>query len=435
MAQLRVAVIGGGWAGLAAAVELSSADAKVIVFEAAKQIGGRARRVEINGYALDNGQHILIGAYRDTLRLMQKVGVDTTQRLKRLPLELNYPAAGFRIKLPQLPATLHLVLGLLGAKGCTLSEKLSAMCFMRALQANHYQLTNDGTVAELLNQHQQQGKLRRYLWEPLCLSALNTAPEIASAQVFVNVLRESLGGSRAATDLLLPATDLSAVFPDAAARFITAHGGEIRLSTRIASIETDLQINHEKFDHVVLACAPQHTSALLSKITETSGIAALLETYVYEPIATVYLGYPPEVTLPSPMTGLGCNEYACLGQWAFDRGALNGQHGVISFVLSASGNWVQCDDKTLVTTLHHELEKTLGKTLSLPLWHQVIRERRATFSCRINLPRPSAQTPLHRLWLAGDYVCAEYPATLEGAIRSGITAATELLKHKPIGGA
>ncbi|MEI7430828.1 MAG: hydroxysqualene dehydroxylase HpnE [Betaproteobacteria bacterium] len=427
MTPLRVAVIGGGWAGLAAAVELSSAGAKVTVFEAAKQLGGRARRVEVNGLCLDNGQHILIGAYRDTLRLMQKVGADPEQLLKRLTLDLNYPGAGFRMKLPRLPAPLHLAVGLLGAKGCTLSEKFSAVRFMRALQASDYRLKNDCTVSEMLDQHQQHGKLRQFLWEPLCIAALNTAPENASAQLFANVLHESLGGSRAATDLLLPAADLSAVFPDAAARFITAHGGQIRLSTRIENLNTNLQVNGENFDQIILASAPQHASALLAGITETAGIATLLETYTYEPIGTAYLGYPPAVALPSPMTGLEGNEYGRLGQWTFDRGALDGQHGVISFVLSASGNWDQCDNQALANTLHHELEQTLGRTLPQPLWHQVIRERRATFSCRPNLPRPAAQTPLPGLWLAGDYVCAEYPATLEGAIRSGIAAAQGLL--------
>jgi squalene-associated FAD-dependent desaturase len=420
---MKVAVIGGGWAGLAAAVELSAAGDEVTVFEAARQLGGRARRVEIHGHLLDNGQHILIGAYRETLRLMQIVGANPEQLFKRLPLELNHPGAGFHLKLPRLPAPLHLAIGLLFAKGCTVGDKYSAARFMRTLQSSGYRFAADCTVAELLDRHQQRSNLRRYLWEPLCLAALNTPPDKASAQIFANVLRDSLGGGRADTDLLLPAADLNRLFPDAAADFIRAHGGAIHLSTRIAQIDPRLEIQGETFDGVILAVAPQHAAVLLDRQVETAAIAEMLANYAYEPIATLYAGYPPDVCLPCPMLGLVGDTGERLGQWVFDRGPLGGAPGVMGFVLSARGAWEECDSETLLATLHGELEETLGRKLTPPRWHQVIRERRATFSCRPDLPRPSTQTPLHGLWLAGDYVCADYPATLEGAVRSGIAAA------------
>ena len=100
----RIAVIGGGWAGLAAAVELAAAGVEVSLFEAARQLGGRARRVDIEGQTLDNGQHILLGAYSECLRLMRLVGADAQHLLHRLPLELAHPAAGFRLRLPRTSA-------------------------------------------------------------------------------------------------------------------------------------------------------------------------------------------------------------------------------------------------------------------------------------------------------------------------------------------
>ncbi len=430
-ARLRVAVVGGGWAGLAAAVELACAGVHITVFEAAKQLGGRARGVDVHGHTLDNGQHILIGAYRETLRLMQTVGADPGQLFKRLPLELNYPGAGFRVRLPSLPAPLHLAFGLLGARGSSFGEKIAAVRFMHFLQAHNYRLAADCTVSELLDRQGQRGNLRRYMWEPLCLAALNTAPEKASAQVFANVLRDSLGGDRSATDLLLPAADLDCVFPNAAASFLKARGGEIRLSTRVEAIEPGLCIGDERFDRIILATAPQHAARLLAQHAETAGIAALLESYTYEPIGTIYVGYPGEVSLPCPMLGLDGTTGGRLGQWAFDRGTLGGNHGVIGFVLSARGNWDERDNDALAATLHIELEGAIGKKLPPPSWVQVIRERRATFSCRPDLLRPTAQTALHGLWLAGDYVCADYPATLEGAIRSGVAAAAGICPEKP----
>jgi len=424
---LKVAIVGGGWAGLAAAVELSAAGATVTVFEAARQLGGRARRVDIHGHALDNGQHILLGAYHETLRLMNRVGARPERVLKRLPLALRHPAAGFSLELPGLPAPLHLAAGLLSAKGCSACDKFAAVRFMLALQATKYRLSSDCTVAELLDRHGQSGALRCFLWEPLCLAALNTPADKASAQIFANVLRDSLGGGRADTELLLPTVDLGQVFPDAAGDFIEALGGKIVLSTRIDTIEPSLEIEGERFDHLIVATAPQHAASLLDKHAETSPIAAQLADYTYEPIATLYAGYPPEVTLPCPMLGLESNTPGGLGQWVFDRGALTEMPGVMAFVLSAKGVWDERDSEALMAALHGELESALGKRLPAALWHQLIRERRATFACRPNLPRPGAQTLLPGLWLAGDYVCAGYPATLEGAVRSGVAAARGIL--------
>jgi len=426
----HIAIIGGGWAGLACAVELAAAGQKVCVFEAARQLGGRARRVDAHGHALDNGQHILIGAYRDTLRVMRLCNADPERLLQRHPLELNFPASSFRMRLLRLPAPMHLAVGLLATHGCSLGEKFAAARFIRTLQAQGYEVGGDLSVAELLDRHRQTGSIRHHMWEPLCLAALNTPLERASAQIFANVLRDSLGGNRQDTDLLLPTTDLDRLFPECAARFVTAHGGEIRLSSRVERMECrgeTLAINGEPFDHIVVATAPQHAASLLERHTETRDIATRLGGYDYEPIGTVYLGYPDAVQFEFPMLGMGVGTPGSLGQWVFDRGQLGGMKGVMGFVLSAQGAWDQLANNELAAALHGELQHLLGRTLPEPLWHQVIRERRATFSCRPGLHRPETRTPLRGLWLAGDYVCAEYPATLEAAVRSGVAAALGIL--------
>jgi squalene-associated FAD-dependent desaturase len=426
---MKVAVVGGGWAGLATAVELTKAGAKVTVFEAARHLGGRARSLNVHGYALDNGQHILLGSYRETLRLMKIIGAEPERMLKRLPLELNFPGSSstpFCLRLPRLPAPFHLAFGLMAIRGVSLSEKIGAVRFIRALQARDYQFDVDCTVADLLDRHAQHGNLRIHMWEALCLAALNTEPRNASAQIFANVLRDSLGGCRADTDLLLPAFALDQLFPRPAANFIRTQGGEIRLSSRITRID-DLTIDGSTYDQIVLAVAPQHAATFVAQRLETADIAALLTTYVYEPIGTVYLGYPPTMSLPFAMLGLNGGNSGGFGQWVFDRGPLGGAAGVMSFVLSANGAWYKQDNATLAVTLHSELEEALNKKLPAPLWHQIIRERRATFSCRPNLPRPAAKTQIPGIWLAGDYVCADYPATLEGAVRSGVAVAQSIL--------
>ena len=419
----RVAIVGAGWAGLACATELTAADTPVTVFEASRQLGGRARSVELDGHTLDNGQHLLVGAYRETLRLMRRVGAEPASTVQRTPLRLDYPGT-FRLELPELPAPWHLAIGLFTATGASLREKLSAALFMQRLKRQHYRLDRDTTVAAWLDAHRQTGILRRFLWEPLCLAALNTSPAQASAQIFANVLRDSLGGSRDATDLLLQQCDLGQIFPAQAARFIADRGGEFRLSTRIGEIHRQGNgwlIGDEHFEQVVLAVAPQHLAPLLASRPAHAALLQMVAGYAYEPIATAYLAYPETVRLPFPMLGLP----GPLGQWVFDRHDM-GNAGIMAFVLSADGDWDKLEDDQLAPKLHAELEAAIGP-LPAPRWQRTIRERRATFSCRPDLPRPGAATAERGLWLAGDYTYGDYPATLEGAVRSGIVAAQGVL--------
>ena len=333
----RVAVVGAGWAGLAAAVTLAERGLPVTVFEASRSLGGRARRVTLDGTDLDNGQHILIGAYTETLRLMRLVGADPERLLVRLPLELR-DVSGFRLRAPPLPAPLHLLAGLVLASGLTAAERLRAARFVAHLRRSRFALEADESVERLLARHRQAGALRDRLWVPLCVSALNTPPERASARVFANVLRDTLGGARAASDLLLPKADLGALFPAPAAAFVAGHGGEIRLGAAIRAIVRDgagfwLDTDPAAFSHVVLACPPQLAPGLLGDFPELGGLAATIAAIEHEPIYTCYLQYPEGVSLPFPMLGFSGG----LTQWAFDRGTLSGHPGLIAVVLSASG--------------------------------------------------------------------------------------------------
>jgi predicted NAD/FAD-binding protein len=179
---------------MAAAAELASRDIPVTVFETARTLGGRARRVEINGVALDNGLHILIGAYRETLRLIELTRrPQETPGLVRLPLELIVHPH-FRLRAPRLPAPLHLAAALICARGLGLTERMKAAAFIAAVRRENFRLEADNSVERLLAFHRQPAAVTRFLWNPLCISALNTQPHEASAQIFLNVLRDSLNG-------------------------------------------------------------------------------------------------------------------------------------------------------------------------------------------------------------------------------------------------
>jgi hydroxysqualene dehydroxylase len=422
-----VAVVGAGWAGLAAAVTLAQRGVRVTVFEASRSLGGRARRVSLDGIDLDNGQHVLIGAYRETLRLMRQVGADPDELLLRLPFELRY-ADGFHLRAPRLPYPFNLLAALFGARKLAFSEALAAMRFLTSLRLRKFRVVPDCSVTRLLDEHSQAGGLRTHVWESLCVSALNTPVERASAQIFVNVLRDGLTGARAASDLLIARTDLGRLFPEPAAEYVKAHGGAIELGTpvrRIARFPGGFRLNDaQTFSCVVIACGPHQAGQLLVQLSELDDALAAINAFAYEPIVTCYLKYPESVSLPAPMLGFSGG----IAQWVFDRGRLGGPKGLLAAVISASGAHEQLTKEELAARIGNELKAALGE-LPSPQWSRVITERRATFSCAPALARPGAFTAVPGLVLAGDYVASEYPGTLEAAVRSGIAAATAVGKN------
>jgi len=404
---MNIAVVGGGYAGMAAAVTLAAAGVPVTVHESGPVLGGRARRVQSRGESWDNGQHILVGAYDSLLGLMRTVGVPSDAVL-RVPLELRY-ADGFTLRSLWLPAPFGLLGGLLLAHGLPLSERFGAVRFMAAMRAQRFRLDDDCSVSELLGRHHQNGRIGHYLWHPLCVSALNTPPSMGSANAFLAVLRDSLAGDGDASDLLLPKVDLSRLFPEPAAEFVRARGGEIRLSAPVRDLAALKHIH----SHVIIAVGPHQLEPLLPGITAA---------YAYQPICTCYLQYADTSRLPFPMLGLAGG----LVQWVFDRGALLGEKGRLACVISAQGDHQQMQQDEIAEICARELAAFYPR-LGAPLHSRVIMEKRATIACTPGLARAGTETALQDVVLAGDYTDPEYPPTLEAAARSGIRAAKGLL--------
>ncbi|MES2934350.1 MAG: hydroxysqualene dehydroxylase HpnE [Pseudomonadota bacterium] len=435
----HIAVIGAGWAGCAAAVELSGAGHRVSLLESARTLGGRARAVELNGKTLDNGQHILLGAYSETLRLMRAVGIDFDAALLRLPLQMRYPAGsgGMDFIAPRLPAPLHLLVALLRASGLQRDDKMALARFSTTARWMDWRLNNDCSVSEILARFDQTARLTQLMWRPLCIAALNTPPERASAQVFLNVLRDSLGAKRAASDMLIPRVDLTALFPQHAAAFIEKAGGDIQCGVTVKAIRAQgaqwqLDINGATestlFDGVVIATQAPHASALLDGLTDVQK----LPDFDYEPITTCYLQYASEVRLEHAFFAL-IDDAASkqFGQFVFDRGQLDAAHaGLLAVVVSASGEAIELGHEALAAAIAQQLATVLQRAeLNQPQWSKVITEKRATFACAPALQRPGNSTGLAGLVIAGDYTASDYPATLESAVRSGVGAAKLLLTN------
>jgi squalene-associated FAD-dependent desaturase len=469
--ELPVVVIGGGWSGLSCAVSLAAKGLPVLLLESARQLGGRARGVKLKhfsddiqtteseaGFYSDNGHHIMLGAYHHVLDLLKLLHIRENDVLLRLPLELNLYTAGrkkYTLKAPLLPAPLHLIMALLRHNGFSLIDRLKALRMVIRLATIHYTLQEDISVKELLMRYSQSQPLIEGLWEPLCLAALNTPVDTASAQVFLFVLRDSFSRYRSDSDVLLFKINLTHFLSVPARDFIQRHGGEVHLESKVTHLQitnnqiTAIGMENEtiKCRHVVIATPADITRQLLRG---SSTAYELIPAYKYEPICTVYLQYPETVRLPTLMTGF----INATSHWAFEHSVIHQpiihqqEHDnsktisntsfsnscssktdslktcVIATVISGPGQHMKLDKQNLANQVHRELQEVTGQ---LPAFsqYQVIKEKKATFSCQVGIQknRPGCTTPVKGLYLAGDYTDTDYPATLEGAVKSGFTAA------------
>jgi len=428
-----IIIAGGGWSGLATAVKLISEGYKVRLIEASPDLGGRARTVTTNNMQLDNGQHILLGAYANTLKLTKLLNLNESDLFSRKSLDLKIQDKHncFHIKAASLPNPLHMLSALMFAKGISVKEKiLISQCWLFML-AKRFKIKQDISVLNYLKQHKQTNNLIKFFWEPLCIGALNTQTNKASIQVFLAVLKYSFTQKSSHSDILLPKKCLDDLLPAPAKEFINNNGGQVSTGVRLLEIQTNNQMihniktseNHLQCEHLVLATPYQQTLKLLSAIPEQSTLVSKLQKLNAEPISTLYLQYPETVAINNDMIGL----VDTMTQWLIDRKSC-GQPGLIAAVISASGTHSDMDKQTLTKMIISEI-KTLFPDWPEPISTKLIREKHATFSCHteINHLRPISGNIGQNIWLAGDYTDTGLPATIEGAVSSGLECASKLI--------
>ncbi len=326
-----------------------------MLLEASEELGGRARRLalELGGqrHILDNGQHLLLGAYAETTALFRQLSVDVADVIERRPFELRYPD-GFRLQASRLPPPWHLTTAVLGARGLGVSDRLAITRLMRAMSAQRWNVGSDCSVIEWLHRCRQTPQLIRRVWRPLALAVMNTPLERASAQIFASVLRDSLAAAGSgASELWVPRADLSALLPEAVERYIVERGGHVRRDARVERIERidrsrrfRLQLRNEpdrsiEADVVVYAAAPTHLEHVVGHSDTFNAVYQTIARFEHEPIYTVYLKYRHPVHVSRGFTALlddpAKRRYA---QWIFDRGALDSRNrGVLAAVISSSG--------------------------------------------------------------------------------------------------
>ena len=436
-----VVIVGGGFAGLTAGVALADAGARVLVLEARPRLGGRATAFpdRHTGEIVDNGQHVLFGCYRETLRFLERIGARDRVRAQPALELVCYDTAGRRsvLRCPRLPAPLHLLAGVMGWRAIPWRERLAALRMGPAIASARRQLqrghttgvTSGGTVQDWLERHGQGPVLQEWLWHPLAVAALNQSPRHAAAEPFVRILAEMFAPDPSAAAVVLPTRPLHEMYAEPAREHICRRGGDVRTSA-LARIEVTggavdgVSVRGDSIPaRAVIAAVPwfglerlfAQPPAALAPVLEAAGRMAPM------PIVTVNLWYDRPV-MDEAFAGLPGREM----QWVFDKRAVfGGSASHLSLVSSGATAIVGMDNEALAALAAREVAGSLPGARGLaPVRATVVREKQATFSLAPGgPPRPGPGTPIRGLVLAGDWTDTGLPATIEGAVVSGLRAA------------
>ena len=438
MVTSTVAIIGGGFAGLSAAVALAGAGVHVHLFEARPTLGGRANafRDPLTGERIDNGQHILAGCYYETLAFLARIG--SASRLHR-PSSLRLPMIderGVRSELtfPALPSPLNLLAGILAWDALTLGDRWAILQIGDALRGSK-PIDPSETVRQWLTRHHQSPRLCRLFWEPLALAALNQSIDDAAAEMFVAVTSRMFCSDPDASAILVPSVPLDELYVAPAIAFLTARGSEITTHVKARVVTND--------DGAVVGVRAGDRDVQAAAVICAVPWFAMGDAFVSPPRAlhrtladAAALGSAPIVTVnlwlehwrcPDPMLGLPGRVF----QWMFDRRVYVG-HGQQHLSLISSGAEAICaqTNDELIGTAMRELHEAFPDARTARLQHAtVIRERRATFSLKPGSPpRPTVDTSVPGLFLAGDWIATGLPATIESAVVAGHRAAAAVLQ-------
>jgi squalene-associated FAD-dependent desaturase len=440
-----VVVVGGGFAGLAAAASLVDAGARVVVLDARPQLGGRATAFadRTTGELVDNGQHVLFGCYRETLRFLARVGASDNVRRER---SLSVPfldAHGRRSVLacPPLPSPLHLLAGVLAWDALPWRDRVSVLRMASPLRAARRDLVAHGgirldgvaSVSAWLKAHRQGAMLTEWLWNPLALAALNQSPDEALAGPFVRVLAEMFGPDAEASALVLPNRPLHLMYAEPARAFIEQHGGSVRTGALARIVATDravvgVDVRGERIEApVIISAVPWFGMRTLFGDSVPAPLAQIVHDAVSiesKPIVTVNLWYDSQV-MDEPFVGLPGRTT----QWVFDkRLAFGTKASHLSLITSAADALAGERTEALIAHAAQEVSEAIpGARRAKLIRGTVVRERQATFSLAAGQPpRPRTETGVDGLFLAGDWIDTGLPGTIESAVVSGHRAAASI---------
>jgi squalene-associated FAD-dependent desaturase len=465
-------VIGGGFAGLSAATALAEHGWRVLVLEARPTLGGRATAFTdpATGERVDNGQHVLLGCYRDTFQFLHRIGAaDHVQVQERLTVDfIDRSGQPSRLACPSLPPPLHLLAGLMTWSALNWHDRVCALWIHGAIRGYRGPdgpapqpssvvrgfMPRQETVRQWLTRHHQTPRLIEMLWEPLAVAALNQPIDVAAAAPFVRVLADMLGADPRGASLALPIKPLDEMYAIPARTFIESRGGEVRTNApaRIlaggpTASAQQLPATGSSDSSGADPLGPRVTvreEALLARVVICAvPWFALSEVFPERPsligdtldaadatgdssIVTVNLWFD-RIVIDHVVVGLPGRTM----QWVFDKRRVFGEQAShLSLVSSGASAVVSRTNEELIALAVSDVNEAIPSTRSATVRRAVaVREKRATFSVAPGQPRrPATRTELPGLLLAGDWIDTGLPATIESAVRSGHMAAAAAIE-------
>lgn len=420
--------MGAGWAGLSCAVRLAQAGYRVTVLEAGKRLGGRASSFHDSktGDSIDNGQHLLMGCYTESLEFLKTIGTfNKLQFQENLAVDfLDRQGKTYRLSCPSLPAPLHLFTGLLGLDTLSLAEKIGMARVYRAVKNWNGNWSLRGITAEdWLKSLGQSQRCRRRFWDLITIAALNERSAVAEADSLAIVLKEAFFVSRKKSRIAMAREGLSDLLDPACGNFLALHGGKIVRD----GLVTGMAVEGDGIRHITLRGgetlqADFYVSALpffALKNILGSGLAqtpffSKINHLESSPIFSISLWFDRQVTDKNFCALLDTHV-----QWVFNKGTN------LALVVSGARDYLGMPDEELLNICVQEIHDCFPLSQNARLIHHLIqREKNATLSPKKGYSefRLSQKTPVKNFFLAGDWTDTGYPATIESAVLSGVKA-------------
>lgn len=444
---VHVIVIGGGFAGLSAATQLAERGCRVTVLEGRQVLGGRAYSFKDTqmGDSVDNGQHLFMGCYRETLTLLSRLGA-----LDRLPFQRNLkvefrgdPRRTALLSCWPLPSPWHLLSGFFRLRTLSWPDRFRLYFLDRALRAAMLNPASiqDLTVEQWLIQARQSERARRHFWDLIAIATLNEDPRIAAAAPFVTVLAQAFFDDRSASRLGLSRVGLSDLYAHTAKAFIEARGGEVLLKSPVAHLE----FQESRVAAVLLRDGRRLEADWIVSSASATGFLRMIPEDVIErhpefnqvrkltfaPIISIHLWFDRQISR-SLFVGLLDTQV----QWFFNKSKILGlkdKPGYVSLVISGAHAFIDWPERRLLPMALEELRRLFPKARDAVLLRSlVIKEHQATLSPVVGSDawRPAHQSPYDNLLLAGDWTRTGLPATIESACQSGHACAEIILRRE-----
>ncbi len=436
-----VLIIGGGLSGLSAAVDLTSRGYSVLLLEQRQHLGGRAYSFvdETTGDVVDNGQHLMMGCYKETRGLLKTIGSDHLATLQpNLRIDFLHPRNGIAsLSCPNLPAPFHILVGMMGLKTLPFADRMKLLKVGLQLQRSPASIEPELaslTVDQWMTKLGQSEENKKYLWDIIAIGTLNDDPHTVSALLFYRVLRTAFLGAKENSSMLIPRAGLSQLFAEPAVKYLRLHGSEVQTNSEVEKILSEGNSlrgiycgGNEIEANAYISAVPYYAIDTLLGDEKHNGYGGKFES---SPIITINLWLDKVIVEQEFLAMLDSHI-----QWIFNKTKIYGNDSstgqYLSLVISGAAEYVDLTKEQLVEIAFKELQDAIPLARQAKIVHSfIVKEKRATFSPKpgSEAHRPFARTRFRNFFLSGDWTNTGFPATIEGAVMSGIKAASEAAK-------